>query len=56
PWYVIPADHKWFSHLVVAKILTEKLESLHSRFPVMSADEHKKNLAILREELKKEKA
>jgi PPK2 family polyphosphate:nucleotide phosphotransferase len=33
PWYVIPADHKWFRNLAVAEILVEALESLDLRFP-----------------------
>jgi PPK2 family polyphosphate:nucleotide phosphotransferase len=33
PWYVIPADHKWFTHLAVARIIIEALESLHLAFP-----------------------
>ncbi len=28
PWYVVPADHKWFTHLVVAAVIIETLESL----------------------------
>src|SRR5579871_3871253 len=27
PWYVVPADHKWFSRLVVASVVVEALES-----------------------------
>ncbi len=33
PWYVVPADHKWFTHLVVASALVETLESLNLAFP-----------------------
>ena len=28
PWYVIPADHKWFTRLAVADVVVEALESL----------------------------
>jgi PPK2 family polyphosphate:nucleotide phosphotransferase len=28
PWYVVPADHKWFAHLVIAEVIIETLESL----------------------------
>ena len=28
PWYVIPADHKWFTHLTVAGVVIEALEGL----------------------------
>jgi PPK2 family polyphosphate:nucleotide phosphotransferase len=33
PWYVIPADNKWFTRLAVAKVIIEALESLDLRFP-----------------------
>jgi PPK2 family polyphosphate:nucleotide phosphotransferase len=35
PWYVIPADNKWFTRLAVANIVSEALESLDLRFPVL---------------------
>ena len=33
PWYVIPANHKWFRNLAVARIVAETLEELRPRFP-----------------------
>lgn len=33
PWYVVPADHKWFTRLVVAAAVIEALESLDLSFP-----------------------
>lgn len=33
PWYVVPADNKWFSRLVVSSVLIETLSSLDLRFP-----------------------
>jgi PPK2 family polyphosphate:nucleotide phosphotransferase len=33
PWYVIPADRKWFRNLAVARILAETLEHLDPQFP-----------------------
>ena len=33
PWYVIPADHKWFTRLAVAEAVIETLESLDLHFP-----------------------
>jgi PPK2 family polyphosphate:nucleotide phosphotransferase len=33
PWHVIPADHKWFTHLAVARIIIEALEGLDLAFP-----------------------
>jgi hypothetical protein len=33
PWYVVPADHKWFARLVVAAAVIEALEGLDLAFP-----------------------
>ena len=33
PWYVIPADHKWYRNLAVARALVETLEDLHLAWP-----------------------
>jgi PPK2 family polyphosphate:nucleotide phosphotransferase len=33
PWYIIPANHKWYRNLVVSKIITETLEGLDLKFP-----------------------
>jgi PPK2 family polyphosphate:nucleotide phosphotransferase len=33
PWYVVPADHKWFARLVVAAAVVDALESLDLSFP-----------------------
>ena len=33
PWYVVPADHKWFTRLVVAEVVVQTLESLKLRYP-----------------------
>jgi len=33
PWYVVPADHKWFSRLVVAAAVVEALEALDLKIP-----------------------
>ena len=33
PWYVMPADHKWFTRLAVAAAVVETLESLKLAFP-----------------------
>lgn len=33
PWYVIPADHKWFRNWVVSKILVDTLHSMDPRYP-----------------------
>jgi polyphosphate kinase 2 (PPK2 family) len=33
PWYVVPADRKWFAHLVVAKVAIDTLGRLDLKFP-----------------------
>lgn len=33
PWFVIPADHKWFRNLAVARILVEHLEAMKMSYP-----------------------
>jgi PPK2 family polyphosphate:nucleotide phosphotransferase len=33
PWFVVPADHKWFTRLVVAEAVVEALDSLNLGFP-----------------------
>src|SRR6185436_19338110 len=33
PWYVVPADTKWFTRLVVSEAIIEALESLDLRYP-----------------------
>ena len=39
PWYVIPADHKWFMRVAVAEIIVDELEAMDPRFPVPSEEE-----------------
>jgi hypothetical protein len=36
PWYVIPADHKWFTRAAVANVLLWKLRSLKMSYPAVS--------------------
>jgi len=38
PWYVIPANRKWFRNLAIARIIRETLESLDMRFPEPTVD------------------
>ncbi len=54
PWYVVPADHKWFTRLVVAEAVIETLESLDLRYPVIS-DSTRKELAAARKKLMSQK-
>ncbi|HEX8634129.1 MAG TPA: PPK2 family polyphosphate kinase [Pyrinomonadaceae bacterium] len=38
PWYIVPADHRWFSALTVAELVLAKLKSLKLRYPPVSSD------------------
>ncbi len=38
PWYIIPADHKWFTHLAVAEIICQKLKELDLKYPEISKE------------------
>lgn len=38
PWFVIPANHKWFRNLAVARIVVEHLESLKLSYPKPTVD------------------
>jgi polyphosphate kinase 2 (PPK2 family) len=33
PWYIIPANKKWFRNLAVSHIIAEELEKMHLKFP-----------------------
>jgi len=50
PWYVVPADHKWFARLVVAAALVEQMEKLDLKFPKFD-DNNLDELARIRAEL-----
>jgi PPK2 family polyphosphate:nucleotide phosphotransferase len=54
PWYVVPADKKWFARLVVAGAIYDALAKLGLRYPVVGPDK-KKELAAARVELLREK-
>jgi PPK2 family polyphosphate:nucleotide phosphotransferase len=52
PWYVVPADHKWYTHLVVAGAIVETLDSLALTIPQLT-DDQKKQLEKARKILQK---
>lgn len=54
PWFVVPADHKWFARLVVAATIVETLEGLGLRYPVIGKAQ-KKELEVARQLLINEK-
>ncbi len=41
PWYVIPADNKWFTHLAVAAAIVKTLEELDLAYPKVDAAKRK---------------
>jgi len=50
PWYIVPADDKWYARAVLAAAVTETLASLKLKYPVVSA-EMKKELEKARAQL-----
>jgi PPK2 family polyphosphate:nucleotide phosphotransferase len=53
PWYVIPADHKWFTRLAVVSILNHTLDRLDLAYPEVSP-EQKAALLKAKEEIEQE--
>ncbi len=48
PWYVVPADNKWFTHLVVSAAIVETLEGLDLAYPKVDAAKEKEIQAARR--------
>jgi polyphosphate kinase 2 (PPK2 family) len=53
PWYVVPADHKWFTRLIVADAIIDTLEGLKLRYPSVDS-QGRKTLAATRAVLENE--
>lgn len=53
PWFVIPADDKWYARAAVADIIAGHLESLDLQYPTVSAEDETK-FAALAERLKQD--
>ena len=53
PWYIVPADHKWFTRLAVAAVLYYTMEKLNLAYPTVS-EEQKQALIAAKEELERE--
>jgi PPK2 family polyphosphate:nucleotide phosphotransferase len=45
PWYIVPADRKWYSRLLVADMINQRLEGLGLKYPTVS----KEHLTFLQE-------
>jgi len=54
PWYVVPADNKWFTRLLVAAAIVDAVERLDLAYPTIDA-EKKKELQAARAALSREK-
>lgn len=39
PWYVVPADHKWYARLVVSRIVLATLKDMNPHFPKVDAED-----------------
>jgi PPK2 family polyphosphate:nucleotide phosphotransferase len=50
PWYVVPADHKWFTRLATAAVLVTALRAINPRFPAPDPAQ-KDQMAQVRAEL-----
>ena len=46
PWYVVPADHKWFTRLVVVEAVIDALEEMELAFPKVDRDKRKELAAV----------
>lgn len=53
PWYVVPADNKWFTRLVVAQAVVDALKDMDLTYPKVSREE-KAALAKARQQLENE--
>jgi hypothetical protein len=54
PWFVVPADKRWFTRLVVAAAIVEAVEQLDLTYPKVDAKK-RKELATMRAALVREK-
>jgi hypothetical protein len=53
PWYVVPADRKWFARTAIANVIGAKLDALGLRYPKV-AGESAAMLAHFRQQLEAE--
>lgn len=53
PWYIVPADKKWFARLAVSEIIIEKLESMDLHYPQVT-EAHRQDLLKAKELLENE--
>jgi len=53
PWYIIPADKKWFTRLAVSEVIVNQIEELNLNYPELTGDQ-KDKLQILKKKLEEE--
>lgn len=53
PWHIIPADHKWYTRMVIADIITQRLANLDLSYPKMTQTQQE-SLKIARDRLSSE--
>lgn len=53
PWYVLPADNKWFARLAAIQIIIDTLEKMDLQYPQLS-EEDRKDLQAAKKQLEKE--
>ena len=46
PWYVVPADNKWFTRVVVAAAVIDAIASLNLEYPEVT-EARRKELAVI---------
>ena len=54
PWHILPADQKWFTRLTACQIITQTLEKMDLKFPILS-DEEASELEASKTSLENEK-
>ena len=53
PWYVVPADHKWYMRYVVSEIVLKTLKDMNPKFPEVT-EERREEFKLYHDELEKE--
>ena len=52
PWYIIPADHKWFTHLTVSNIVVDTLKKMNLKYPTPT-NAQRAQIALAKEALQR---
>ncbi len=49
PWFVVPADNKWFTRVIIAAVVIDALASMNLSYPKVSEEKLKELAAVKRE-------